>query len=60
MEYSSAKKKASETHLEFAARLTRYYARGTGNNKVSDGEKLALVQVFLNGPLIISRWCYRC
>ena len=49
MEYSSAKKKGSETHLEFAARLTRYYARGTGNNKVSDGEKLALVQVFLNG-----------
>ena len=48
-EYQSAKKLISETHLEFAARLSRYYARGTGNNKVSDGEKLALVQVFLNG-----------
>ena len=48
-EYSTARKTAAETHVEFAHRIKRYYSRGTGNSTQNEGEKLAIVEAFLNG-----------
>lgn len=48
-DFSCARKKVAETHIEFAHRLKRYYSRGTGNAILNAGENLALVEAFLNG-----------
>ena len=48
-DFATARKKASESHVEFAHRIKRYYARGTGNTNPNAGETLALIEAFLNG-----------
>lgn len=48
-EFSSARKKATESYSGFALRLKRLYSRGTGQSAITVGENHLICEHFLNG-----------
>ena len=48
-EFAEVTKQAAESYNAYALRVKRLYLRGTGTSSLSAGEKVMLVETFLNG-----------